>query len=156
MKNVVKDCIEGIARERQRVWLNEPEEIRTARKVKGTYGNRYIPLEMARGDFHAVTDALSNLIGSLNTEGVEFATLKIITRNVLEFYQNRMMGWYQQHGIVGMLRNVQGVLDSVENKEEYRQLIEEMIRYFGKLSWWFDLATPWLELNQLYDLIVPE
>jgi hypothetical protein len=156
MKNVVKECLEEVKRERQRVWLSEPEEIKKARKLRGTYGNRYTHFEYCRGDLQACADALSYLIGSLKNEKVDFATVRIITDRCLEFYQRRMMEWYKQNTIQGILRNVQGALDSVENKEEYEQLIEELLRFVGKLSWWFDIATPWLEISQLYDMIVPE
>jgi predicted TIM-barrel fold metal-dependent hydrolase len=156
MKNDVKQCLEEILEERQRVWLTEPEEIRKARKLKGTYGNRYAHFEYARGDLHGCADALSYFLESLKNEAVELASLKFITDRCLEFYLRRMSEWYKQHTIEGLLRNVQAVLDNVESKEEYKQVIEELLRYVGKLSWWFDLETPWLQLSQLYELIVPE
>jgi hypothetical protein len=156
MNGVVKECLEGILRERQRVWLSEPEEIRNARKLRGTYGNRYAHLEYVRGDLHGCADALSYLLESLKNERVDLVTLKIITDQCLEFYIRRMREWYKQSTVAGPLRSVQGVLSGVETKQEYKQLIEELLRYVGKLSWWFDLEIPWLQLSQLYDVIVPE
>jgi hypothetical protein len=67
-----------------------------------------------------------------------------------------MREWYKQHTIEGLLRQVQGVLVNVESKDEYKQLMEELLRYVGKMSYWVDLAIPWLELSQLYEITVPE
>jgi hypothetical protein len=156
MKNVVKECLEEVTRERQRIWLSEPEEIKKARKLRGTYGNRYVHFEYFRGDLHGCADALSYMIGSLRNEKIDFATLKIITDRCLEFYLRRMREWYKQHTIEGLLRQVQGVLVNVESKDEYKQLMEELLRYVGKMSYWVDLAIPWLELSQLYEITVPE
>jgi len=156
MKQTFRDALEEIKRERQRVWLTEPDEIEKARKLKGTYGSRYMHLEYARGDLHGCADALSSLRESLKDEDVNLTGLKAITRVILEFYARRMIEWYKLHTVERVLRSARAAVDGIETKDEYKQLMEELLLFIGKLSWWYDIATPWVELNQLYEILVPE
>ena len=156
MNKKVKETLEEIKRERQRVWLTEPDEVKKVKGLKGTYDNRYIPLEFARGDLHGCADTLSGLRESLNDDNIDLRSLKSITGFILDFNAGKVIEWYKLDTVERVLRNTKVAVHNVETKEEYRQLIEELLLYVGKVSWWFDIATPWVELNQLYEILVPE
>ncbi len=83
-------------------------------------------------------------------------SLKAITRVILDFYAGRMNGYYKQYTVERVLRNAKAALDCVEKKEEFKQLMEELLLYIGKLGWWYEIAVPWVELNQLYEILTPE
>ena len=78
-----------IRAERQKIWIDEPLDVKDLRKRKGTYGNRILPFIYAEEETRMLEDILYRLRIAANKD-VDLNSLRIITIDILHGFMGRI------------------------------------------------------------------
>jgi hypothetical protein len=142
------EVMKAIVSERERIWMNEPSEVDSLRRMqKGRGGN-------ATSKLYALYDGYRNQrnlwqfrnIVKDNDLGLE-VTKKILLPFVQEMV-DRFKIWDLQtpQRLFGDAANA---LESIETTEEMVNLLDELLLFNNRLWLWIDSTIPWFQLDDL-------
>ena len=134
----------------QEPWNNRPEDIEALTKRTGAKNQRLTPLIYAESDTRALVKCLSYLREISMTEDLDLNTLKVITSIFLQNDQSRAIRYYQMEGYAQFLEKSRAAVNEANSILEYRQVIEEVLIYAGRLNFWIDREIPWASLASTF------
>ncbi len=134
----------------QEVWNSRPEDIDALEKRVGAKSQRLTPLIYAESDTRALVKCLSYLREVSMTEDLDLNTLKIVTNIFLQNDQSRAIRYYQMEGYARFMEKSRGALHKANSILEYRQVIEEVLVYVGRINFWIDEEIPWASLASAF------
>jgi len=148
---------ERIDREVDAIWLDEPGEAKKLRHgvVPSQAGsdNQYFSTwvfvflyTLALGK-HTIYD----LLKATDEPSISLDVLKTMTRISLGkgLQPTEFLGYIGMGTAHAFATQILGVLDSLETREEYRDLVGSYFTYLNILHWWIHLGFPWY-LGQMF------
>ena len=147
--------IKKIKTERQKIWINEPLELKELRKRKGTYDNRISPFIYAEEENSMLEDVLYRLRMVANKD-VDLNSLRIITIDILHGFMGRIKAWYGLKSTVSCLNYAIEALEKIKNKNKYVEVVDELMLFVNKTNLWIDAAIPWHDLDHTFRWLVLE
>ena len=146
----VEHIINLIKKEREKIWLSRPEDIRTLKRRLGAAKQNLTTLIYADNDTQSMEKYLYHLRQASKLDGMDLDTLRMLAIKQLEFDHRRADIYYQLNNFAKVLLQAIEALKGIRSVEDYRRLVEELIFYIGKLNFWIDLEIPWNKLSLIF------
>lgn len=144
----VKEVIDELNAERERIWLTCPEEIvNLGRGIvprrTGTHGQYLSTLMFAEGEARTLSDELLwGIIEVSETEKLDLRTVQLIYRQIVG-YKAAFFDFVGMPEAGGMLVRFVEASDSATSIEELLDLTRAAITYVNKVHMWVDAVFPW-------------
>jgi hypothetical protein len=139
---------------RERMWTEKPREIAEALdKSKGytdSWDSSFFPTLYAWEETVASRNTFLTLRTVLLESGTDLNTVKRIAKHLLDLYVSyfRMTN---MRDTMELLREVSGEVEKLSSKGELQELLEELIRYVGRLHYWIEPLMPWGEIVRAFE-----
>jgi hypothetical protein len=139
---------------RERMWTEKPREIAEALdKSKGytdSWGSSFFPTLYAWEETVASRNTFLTLRTVLLESGTDLNTVKRIAKHLLDLYVSyfRMTN---MRDTTELFREVSGEVEKLSSKAELQELLEELIRYVGRLHYWIEPIMPWGEIIRAFE-----
>jgi hypothetical protein len=139
---------------REQMWTQKPREIAEALdKSKGntdSWDSSFFPTLYAWEETVASRNAFLTLRKILLDPSTDLNTLKLITKNLLELYVSyfRMTN---MRDTTDLLREASAGVEKLSSKAELQELLEELIRYVGRLHYWIEPMMPWGQIIRTFE-----
>jgi hypothetical protein len=156
MKKAWKEVLKEVEEETNRIWLEEPLEIKNLRlgiidTGAGTYNQYFSTLVFVDGDIRALGCYCAN--GLARSADLESTTLEQLKDQVSIFMpiSAKFLGYC---GLKTVWRFTQDVIDSlpsIETKDEFRTLLGALAIFLARLHIWVHNFFPW-ELGILFPM----
>lgn len=149
-----KSFIEKLRSAREEMWTNKPREIAEALdKSKGftdSWGSSFFPTLYAWEETVASRNTFLTLRTTMLESSADFNTLKLIAKNLLDLYVSyfRMTN---MRDTTELLREATREVEKSSSKAELQELLDELIRYSGRLHYWIEPMMPWEDIIQTFD-----
>ena len=149
-----KSLTEKLRAVRERMWTEKPREIAEALdKSKGytdSWGSSFFPTLYAWEETVASRNTFLTLRTVLMESGTDLNTVRRIAKNLLDLYVSyfRMTN---MRDTTELLRQAAEEVQQLSSREELRELIEELIRYVGRLHYWIEPMMPWGPIIQAFE-----
>jgi hypothetical protein len=149
-----KTLTEKLRAVRERMWTEKPWEIAEALdKSKGytdSWGSSFFPTLYAWEETVASRNTFLTLRTVLLESGTDLNTVKRIAKHLVDLYVSyfRMTN---MRDTTGLLREVSGEVERLSSKAELQELLEELIRYVGRLHYWIEPIMPWGEIIRAFE-----
>ena len=139
---------ERIDAETERIWLNEPDEMKIQRlgllkNKAGSYGQYFGAWDFANGmirdlSMYTMYPLLRLMVGG----SFSLDQMKEIYQTVIPVYTEYLRySGYPTLG--GFCREFRACLDSIETKEDFISLYKSLLMYCNKLTAWMYHYAPW-------------
>ena len=79
----------------------------------------------------------------------DLGTLKLISRQFLELYVS-YFGMTNLPDTTGLLREAAAEVMGLDSREQLRELLEELVRYCGRLHYWIEPLMPWEDIIRAF------
>ncbi len=144
----VEEVVELFERERDAIWLEQPEEIRILSRGEhprgiGSRGQYLTPIMFAEGAARNLADeVLWSIIGFCDRPELDFATLKVMAAEMA----GRKAGFFELFGLEHVSRMVTiyaRAVDGTRDRDELKRLSLAMSAYVNRVHVWLDAAFPW-------------
>ncbi len=139
---------------RKDMWVNKPQEIKDALdKSKGyidTFGSSFFPTLYSWEETVASRNTFLTLRKTIRENDVDLSTFKVLVGNFLDLYISYFCMTNLQD-TTKLLREVAEEVPKIANKEELVELLEELIRYSGRLHYWIEPMMPWGSIIQAFE-----
>jgi hypothetical protein len=149
-----KTLTEKLRAIRERMWSEKPREIAEALdKSKGytdSWDSSFFPTLYAWEETVASRNTFLTLRTVLLEPGTDLNTVRRITKNLLDLYVSYFRMTNMQN-TTELLRQASAEVDKLTSKEELRELLEELIRYLGRLHYWIEPIMPWGRIIQTFE-----
>jgi len=139
---------------REKMWSEKPREIeRALDKSEGytdSWGSSFFPTLYAWEESVACRNSLLSVRSVLMDSDSDLSTLKRITASLLDLYVSyfRMTNMGET---TELLRRAAAQVDTLGSKAGLRELLEELIRYSGRLHYWIEPIMPWTEIVKAFE-----
>jgi len=139
---------------REQMWTEKPRDIAEALdKTKGytdSWDSSFFPTLYAWEETVASRNTFLILRTVLMEPGADLNTVKRIVRNLLDLYVSyfRMTN---MRDTTELLRQASAEVQKLSSKEELQELLEELIRYVGRLHYWIEPIMPWGRIIQTFE-----
>jgi len=139
---------------RERMWTQKPPEIAEALdKSKGytdSWGSSFFPTLYAWEETVASRNTFLTLRTVLLEAGTDLDTVKRIAKNLLDLYVSyfRMTNMRET---TELLRQALEEVEKLSSKIELQELLEELIRYLGRLHYWLEPIMPWGQIIRTFE-----
>jgi len=149
-----KSFIEKLRSVREEMWTNKPREITEALdKSKGytdSWGSSFFPTLYAWEETVASRNTLLTLRTTSLESDADLNTLKLIAKNLLDLYVSyfRMTN---MRDTTELLREATREVQKSSSKPELQELLEELIRYSGRLHYWIEPMMPWEDIIRTFE-----
>jgi hypothetical protein len=149
-----KTLTEKLRAVRERMWTEKPREIGEALdKTKGytdSWGSSFFPTLYAWEETVASRNTFLTLRAVLLESGSETDTVRRITKNLLDLYVSyfRMTN---MRDTTELLRQASEEVQRLSSRTELQELLEELIRYVGRLHYWIEPIMPWGSIIQAFE-----
>lgn len=151
----VKSTIDEIRRITDKIWRVEPEEIRKCLDVDATYYQHLMTGDFVECETRQMVDELYIIRISANRNDVNLGSLKAIMSVLLSFYETKWdkgEDWFKKGSLTNkVLHESKAIVDKVESKDEFKDLVEAILLFIGKVNFWIDARIPWAELTGTYE-----
>jgi hypothetical protein len=148
------EFIERFRSIREDMWTKKPREIAEALdKSKGytdSWGSSFFPTLYAWEESVASRNAFVVLRKSLLEGSADLSALKPITKNFLDLY----VSYFKMTNLrdtTSLLQEAAQELAKIDSKAQFQELLEELIRYTGRLHYWIEPIMPWGEIVQTFE-----
>ena len=149
-----KTLTEKLRAVRERMWTEKPREIAEALdKSKGytdSWDSSFFPTLYAWEETVASRNTFLTLRTVLLESGTDQNTVKRITKNLLDLYVSyfRMTN---MRDTTELLRQASEEIGKLSSKAELQDLLEELIRYLGRLHYWIEPMMPWGQIIRTFE-----
>jgi hypothetical protein len=149
-----RSFIEQLRSVREEMWANKPREIAEALdKSKGytdSWDSSFFPTLYAWEETVASRNTFLTLRTTLQEANTDLSTLKLITKNLLDLYVSyfRMTN---MRDTTELLREASQEVEKLTSKSELQELLEELIRYTGRLHYWIEPMMPWEDIIRTFE-----
>jgi len=139
---------------REEMWTTKPREIAEALdKSKGytdSWGSSFFPTLYAWEETVASRNAFLTLRKTMLESDADLSTLKLLTRNLLDLYVSyfRMTN---MRDTTELLREASQEVEKLTSRTELQELLEELIRYTGRLHYWIEPLMPWEDIIRSFE-----
>ena len=145
------NIVEEVRRKRETIWVNEPQEVQASfLTAKGSGDSTFFPCLYGDFEARACHHALYTLRQTLRAGGVDFPTIKLLTKNSLQNYLPYLR-WPGLYDSEKFIESVAEALSATETEHEFIELLEELALYVGRMNYWIDQNMPWYELIQAFE-----
>jgi len=149
--NFLDETIIEIKNEREKIWVDKPEDIKFLRQKKGTKNQNFTIVMYANSDTQAMVKYLFNLLEVSKQNKLDINTIKQITIQFLTFDCRKMKIYYDLINTSLLIDKTIEALKIIKNLEEYKMLIKEFLLFLGKINYWIDLEIPWRDLADSFE-----
>jgi hypothetical protein len=131
---------------RQRMWTEKPKEIAAAldksRGCTDSWGSSFFPTLYAWEESVASRNTFLTLRAVLLEPDSNLDTVRRIAKNLLDLYVSyfRMTN---MRDTTELLRQASEEVQRLSSRGELQALLEELIRYVGRLHYWIEPIMPW-------------
>lgn len=139
---------------RQEMWTNKPREIAEALdKSKGytdSWDSSFFPTLYAWEETVASRNAFLTLRSVLLEPDTDLKTVKRMAKKLLDLY----VSYFRMTNLrdtTEMLRQSSAEVEKQNSKAELQELLEELIRYVGRLHYWIEPLMPWGEIIRSFE-----
>lgn len=138
---------------RERMWIEKPREIAAALdKSKGytdSWGSSFFPTLYAWEETVASRNTFLTLRTVLLESGSDLNTVKRMAANLLDLYVSyfRMTN---MRDTTELLQQASAEVKKPSSRAELQELLEELIRYVGRLHYWIEPMMPWGEIIRTF------
>lgn len=139
---------------REEIWTNKPREIAEALdKSKGytdSWGSSFFPTLYAWEETVASRNAFLTLRKTVLESDADLHTLKLLTRNLLDLY----VSYFKMTNLrdtTKLLREAFQEVEKLTSRTELQELLEELIRYTGRLHYWIEPMMPWEDIIRTFE-----
>ena len=146
----LKKVIMSIKKEREKIWLHRPDDIRTLKKRIGSMKQNFTTVVYADTDTQSMVKYLYNLRETSKLPKIDLETLKKTTLVQLQFDQSRSTRYYDLKKTAKILKQTIRALPKVKSIKDYQALTGELLLYIGKENYWIDLEIPWKKLASTF------
>jgi hypothetical protein len=139
---------------RERMWTEKPREIADALdRNKGytdSWSSSFFPTLYAWEETVASRNAFLTLRTVLLEPGADQDTMKRIAKSLLDLYVSyfRMTNMRDS---TELLRRASREIATLSSAAELRELLEELVRYLGRLHYWIEPLMPWDEIIRAFE-----
>lgn len=141
--------IERFRETRRRMWTEKPREIaQVLDKTTGRtdiWGSSFFPTLYAWEESVAARNAFLTLRKTLLAGGGDLGTMKAMTGNLLELYAS-YFAMTNLGETTALLREAALAVKDIRGEAELRELLEELVRYCGRLHYWIEPIMPWEQI----------
>jgi len=146
--------IEKFRSAREEIWTNKPREIAEAlEKSKGytdSWGSSFFPTLYAWEETVASRNTFLTLRKTMLESDADLSTFKLLTRNLLDLY----VSYFKMTNLrdtTDLLREASQEVEKLTSKSELQELLEELIRYSGRLHYWIEPMMPWEDIIRTFE-----
>jgi hypothetical protein len=149
-----KTLTEKLRAVRERMWTEKPRDIFEALdKSKGytdSWGSSFFPTLYAWEETVASRNTFLTLRTVLLEPDTDLNTVKRIAKNLLDLYVSyfRMTNMRET---TELLRQASDEVETLSSREELQELLEELIRYVGRLHYWIEPIMPWGRIIEAFE-----
>jgi hypothetical protein len=149
-----QEVIDFIKKERKKIWLVEPNEVKKLLETTGTFGQTCTVVLYIESETRQMVDFLYCLREAAKQEDVTLDSLRTITRTWLDLTAAKAEGWYHLSDTLRIIKEAASALDRITTKDYYNALLEELLLYIGRLNFWIEMRIPWYEIIGTFEWIV--
>ena len=139
---------------REDIWINKPQEIKDALdKSKGytdTFGSSFFPTLYSWEETVASRNAFLTLRKTIRENDMDLNTFKVLVRNFLDLYISYFC-MTNLRATTKLFREAAEEVLKIASKGELIELLEELIRYSGRLHYWIEPMMPWEPIIQAFE-----
>lgn len=139
---------------REHIWTNKPQEIAgILDKSKGyndTWGSRFFPTLYSWEETVAARNVLVVLRKALRAGELDLGTARSLVRSFLELYVSYLK-MTNLSETTQLLREAAAEAPTMASREELLELLEELIRYIGRMHYWIEPVMPWEQIIQAFE-----
>jgi hypothetical protein len=139
---------------REEIWTNKPREIAEALdKSKGytdSWDSSFFPTLYAWEETVASRNTFLTLRKTMLESDSDLRTLKLLARNLLDLY----VSYFKMTNLretTKLLREASQEVEKLTSKPELQELLEELIRYTGRLHYWIEPMMPWEDIIRTFE-----
>ena len=142
------EIMKKIKAAREAIWFDKPAEVdRISRGeiARGTsvYNQYFTVLMFAEGEMRTLSDEiLWGLRTSSLSNDIDLKGLLVVAKQILT-YKMHFLSFVGLDQSSDLLNDYLECLDTLENKEQFRELTDEMIIYVNRAHMWVDMVFPW-------------
>jgi len=140
---------------REKMWTTKPHEIEEMldkqKVLKDSWGSCFFPTLYAWEESVAARNSLVVLRKTmLQNRDIDLNTVKQIVNNFLDLYVSyfRMTNLRET---TELFREASNAVSGIATREALIELLEELVRYTGKLHYWIEPLMPWEQLIRAFD-----
>jgi hypothetical protein len=151
--NAAKSFVEELRAVRERMWTEKPREIAEALDKKGctdSWGSSFFPTLYAWEETVASRNAFLILRTVLLEPGADSRTVRRIAKSLLDLYVS-YFHMTNMRDTTELLRRASREMETLSSEAELQELLEELIRYAGRLHYWIEPLMPWGEIIQSFE-----
>lgn len=143
-----KTVKENIVEKRQEIWFDMPEEVKrisVGDVARGTsvYNQYFTVLMFADSEMRTLSDEiLWGLRASSCNDNIDLKGILVVAKEMLT-YKMEFLDFVGLTESSDMLRQYLAALDTLETKEEFRELTDAMLTYVNRAHMWVDMVFPW-------------
>lgn len=146
--------IEKLRSVRERIWMDKPMEIAQAldksRGYTDSWDSSFFPTLYAWEETVASRNALLTLRTVLMQPDTDLPTLIRIAKHLLDLYVSyfRMTN---MRDTTELLLEATAEVEKLTSRAALRELLEELIRYVGRLHYWIEPLMPWEDIIHSFE-----
>ncbi|MBN2441564.1 MAG: hypothetical protein JXJ04_09455, partial [Spirochaetales bacterium] len=144
--HILDETVMEIQKEREKIWLEKPEDINLLRKKIGTKNQNFTIVMYANSDTQAMVKYLFNFLEASKQRKIDINTMKNITIQILKFDQRKMLVYYNLSRTSLIIEKAISAITKINGINEYKKIIKELLLFIGKINYWIDLEIPWKQL----------
>ena len=143
-----REAKEKIKNRRKDIWNNKPEEVKkiaVGDVPRGTsvYGQYLTVLMFASSEMRTLSDEiLWGLRESARKETIDLKGILTVAYQILDYKMN-FLDFVGLTESAALLKDYIDCLKTLENKEQFVELTDEMLMYVNRAHMWVDLVFPW-------------
>ena len=152
-----RTVIEKLRAIRQRMWTEKPREIAealdTSKGYTDSWGSSFFPTLYAWEETVASRNTFLTLRAVLLEPDSDLDTVRRIVKSLLDLYVSyfRMTN---MRDTTELLRQASEEVQLLSSREEMQELLEELIRYAGRLHYWIEPMMPWGSIIRAFESAV--
>ena len=150
----MSDFIQKLRKLREHIWTNEPQEIKDVLNNKkgytDTWGSSFFPTLYAWEETVAARNSFLTLRRTLLQSDADLEILKALTKNFIEVYISYLYMTNLQD-TTALLREAAEEVLKLSSKAELQDLLEELVRYSGRIHYWIEPLMPWGKIIEAFE-----
>jgi hypothetical protein len=134
-----------------KMWQNKPSDLENLEKRTGHMNFHASPVIEAEHEASMLCNELWALREVQKKEESDLETLKEVTKVLLGLSARRYNSYYKMPLTNQLLEDAIKACDEIRTREEFRQFIEQLLLYAGRLDWWTHLLIPWYDISVTFE-----
>jgi hypothetical protein len=145
----MSELVKKIRAIREKTWAQEPEDVKNlldpSKGYTDTWDSCFFPTLYAREETTASHKVFYILRQTLMQDEVDYKTVRRLAQNLTAMYVP-FIKWANLPAAEELFKEVAAEMETIDSPEEMIQLLEEMIRFTGRLNYWIEPHMPWTEI----------